>query len=1538
MMTDDAAGADALFRQAQSLHQQSRLDEAQSLYQQALRHEPRYFPALHLLGVIALQKNQAELAAELIGKALYIEPSSVAAYVNYGAAQHELRRFGDAVASFDRAIALKPDCAEAFYNRGNALRELKENAAAADSYDRAIALKADYLEAYLNRGLALSQLNEHAAALASYERAISIRPDYADLHYNRGNELRSLGRHEQAIASYERAVSLKPGHADAFINLGGTQVELRRYSAALSSYDQAIALRPDYAEAHFDRGGALQHLGRYSAAIASYEAAIQLRPDYAEAHAGRARALRELGRYESAVESYDRAIALQSEASAHRGTRRHTKMQICDWRDLEADLERISGDIDNGTAAPNPFYILTLADSAALQRRAAELWVRTQGPLLPSLPEIAKRERAERIHVGYFSADFHEHATAYLIAQLFELHDRSRFKITAFSFGPDSQGEMRGRLRAGCDAFIDVRDRSDAEVAMLARAKHVDIAVDLKGFTQGHRAGIFAERAAPLQVSYLGYPGTMGAPYMDYLVADPMLIPVEHRCHYSEKILYLPDSYQVNDTRRAISARSFTRTELGLPETGFVFCCFNNSYKILPGVFARWMRILARVPGSVLWLLGDNPAAIRNLRQAAAARHIDPLRLVFADRIDLKDHLARHRAADLCIDTLPCNAHTTASDALWAGLPVLTCAGEAFGARVAASLLTAIGLPELIASSPEHYEDLAVHLAAHPRQLAETRQRLGEQRGTAPLFDTPLFARNLEAAYTAIYERLQANLAPEHLDVRRDTTGAAAEHGEAAAIEGLMRRGIARHREGRLEEARGFYEQTLQRQPRHFEACRLLGVIAFQTNQHPHALQLFEQALSIDPQSALTHNYRGNALLSLGDRNAAIGSYDRAIGLKPDYTDAYHNRGNALFDLGRLDAAVESFSNAIERRADYALAYTNRGLALFCLKRYDAAVADYDKAIAIEPNNAEAHNNRADALRTLGDLRAAMAGYEAAIAAKPDHALAYNGRGITLTALRQYEAALDSYAQAVAIKPDLAEAYLNCGSVLRELGQWQGALSQYDRAIAINADLADAYYARAMTRRSLSDHEAAIADLDRAIVLQPDLPFLRGFRRHVKMELCDWDGFAEDLEHLTLRLERGEAVCPPFPLLALTGSAGLQRRAAEIWARGVCPADPSLSVTVKRDRHEKIRIGYFSADFRIHPVSYLMAPLFAMHDRSRFEITAFSFGPDSQDEMRRQLEGAFDRFIDVRTRSDRDVALLAREMQLDIAVDLGGYTENARPGTFALRAAPVQIGYLGYLGTTAIPHMDYLIADPTLVPPEYRGHYAEKILYLPSFLAHDCEPAEQSFSREELMLPPAAFVFCCFNTNYKITPDTFACWMRILDQAPDSVMFLYAGSAVSERNLRKEAALRGIDPARLVFAGRLRLAEHLARYRAADLFLDTLPYNAGITASDALRAGLPVLTYAGEAFASRMAASLLTTIGMPELITSTREEYEALAVALARDPGRLAELRRRLADQRLRSPLFDVRRFVKQLESGYTRVYEHYLEDRLPEDMAGASD
>jgi len=626
---------------------------------------------------------------------------------------------------FRKVLELQPDHAPAHYKCGNLLKDRQQTEAALASYDKAIALDPRYAHAFCNRGVVLERLGRWDAALESYDRAISLTPADALAHYNRAAVLRQLARREEALASYT----------------------------------QAIAVNPDYFQAYCNRGILFNEMLRWDEALADFDRAIDLKPDHAEFYLNKAHLLARMKRYLPAIASFDRAIALKADSRYALGGRQYAKMNVCDWSNLPADAHRLASGIEAGELVSPPVPVLVVVDSVPLHYKAAQLWVQEEHRPSNELPAISQRLRPGKTRIGYFSCDFHEHPVSMLMAEVIETHDRSNYEVSAFSYGPDSQDDMRKRLRRAFDRFIDVRGKSDRDIALLAREMGIDVAVDLTGHTGDCRPGIFALRAAPLQVNYLGYPGTMGADYIDYVIADATVVPEAHERYYAEKILRLPNSFLPHDSSRAIASTVYSRDKLGLPSSGFVFCCFNNGYKITPEVFAGWMRILARVPNSVLWLSQNNEAATDNLRREAE-------RLVFAKRMDSPaEHLARHRAADLFLDTRPYNAHATAINALWAGLPVLTLPGEGFASRVAASLLKAVQLPELIATSAANYEDMAVHMAENPQFHAGIKARLAQNRAGAPLFDTRRFTRHLETGYSRILERFQAGLPPEHIYV-----------------------------------------------------------------------------------------------------------------------------------------------------------------------------------------------------------------------------------------------------------------------------------------------------------------------------------------------------------------------------------------------------------------------------------------------------------------------------------------------------------------------------------------------------------------------------------------------------------------------------------------------------------------------------------------------------------------------------------------------------------------------------------------------------
>jgi len=611
-------------------------------------------------------------------------------------------------------------------------------------------------------GAAYAGLGRMAEAVMCYDRAIALQPDLADAHGNRGVALKALGRADDALRSYDRAVTLAPHVAAGHYNRANLLRDMRRLAEAVAAYDRAIAIDPQHADACSNRGNALQLLDRLTDALASYDAALRIDPNFAEAHINRGNVLHELRRMEEAQQSYLCAIRLRPDHAEARARALFLAAHMCDW----AAFDALGGIAELGitTAAVPPFNLMTLDDDAARNRVRSERWAQASYPARERVRPVAKLS-SPRIRIGYFSADFHSHATMYLIAGLLEQHDKSRFEIHAYSYGPDRRDAMRQRAIDAVDAFHDVRHLSDEGVAALARSHGIDIAVDLKGYTQDSRPEIFAFGAAPIQIAWLGYPGTAGVDFIDYIVADAVVTPEAKRRHYSEKLICLPHSYQVNDNRRVIADAVPERAALGLPRDGFVFCCFNNSFKISRDVFQIWMRLLSRVDGSVLWLLRDNDAAVANLRRAAEAQGISGDRLVFAARAPLPEHLARHRCADLFLDSFACNAHTTASDALWAGLPVVTKLGDGFAARVAGSLLHAIGLPELVTETNEYYESVALALALDGARLKAIRANLADKRLTAPLFDTALFARHLEQGFTLACERHARGLVPDHIEV-----------------------------------------------------------------------------------------------------------------------------------------------------------------------------------------------------------------------------------------------------------------------------------------------------------------------------------------------------------------------------------------------------------------------------------------------------------------------------------------------------------------------------------------------------------------------------------------------------------------------------------------------------------------------------------------------------------------------------------------------------------------------------------------------------
>ena len=672
-------------------------------------------------------------------------------------------KLDEAVIISQKAVDLSLKDSEAQNNLGVILKGLGRLDEAVTSFKKALALKANYVEAHNNLGLTLVELGRFNEALSNYKQVVLFKPNLAEAHNNLGNTLAELGRFDEAISSFKQALTLKADFAEVHNNLGNTLAELGRFDEAISSYKQAITLKANYAEAHSGLGVALIKLGRLDEAEISFKQAIAFKANYAEAHNNLAITLKNLGKFDEAIESSEIAISIKPDYEYARSINLNIREGICDWGSIE-QFRYLIPSLGISKNEVDPFIFLSLEDEPDRNRLRSEIFSRRKFKKV-SMPFKKNVTFPKRIRIGYFSADFHNHPIMHLAVQIFATHDRTKFEIFAFSYGPDKQDEMRKRLVNNVDNFHDVHKMDNIQIVKLARQAQLDIAVDLTGFTKNNRLDLFAYGLAPVQISYLGYPGTLGTSFIDYIIADPVIIPKDKRKYFSEKIIYLPNSYQPNDNTRAISQKAITRMESGLPSEKFVFCCFNQVYKISPKEFDIWMRLLSKVDGSVLWLLQSNFLAEKNLRREAEKRNISANRLIFAKKLPHTEHLSRLRLADLFLDTFNYNAHTTASDALWVGLPVVTKLGKGFASRVAGSLLHAIGVSELVTENEQNYESLALHLARNPDALLTIKKKIKANRLSHPLFDTERYTKDLETGYAKAYQNYYDGHPPKTIHV-----------------------------------------------------------------------------------------------------------------------------------------------------------------------------------------------------------------------------------------------------------------------------------------------------------------------------------------------------------------------------------------------------------------------------------------------------------------------------------------------------------------------------------------------------------------------------------------------------------------------------------------------------------------------------------------------------------------------------------------------------------------------------------------------------
>ena len=1309
-----------------------------------------------------------------------------------------------------------------------------------------LAQASNHIEAlHLSSVIAAAQ-GDVEAGIDKARRVIALEPNHDEALQNLGSLLASQGRYAEALPALERAAARNPFGPTTIVNFASALRELGRHEEAVAALDRLLQRTPDQAGALRQKALVLLAMAKVPAAVALLKRSSEIEPR-AVTFGDLATALRLKGELRNALAAGRKALELEPGNEMLSARILHHMDQACDWPYGSKLRMRVRRQRANALALGRPLseapfaligYEDDLGDSlriAALAARAAER--RAGAPMVLTRPP---RSRGP-IVVGYLSQDFREHAVAQLVVRCLERHDRQAVRVHAYAYGPPDTSPMRQRIREAADAFVDLGDMDHRRAAETIAGDEVDVLVDLTGHTSWTRLEIPALRPAPIQAAWLGYPGTMGSRYHDYALVDRTVAPAAHARFYSERLVWLPGSYQPNDETRAIGAEPTSRAAAGLPEDAFVFCSFNQGYKIEPVMFGLWMELLQALPQARLWLWRPNDLMEENLRREAALRGIEPARLLFSDRLPKEQHLRRLQLADLALDTRIYNGHTTTSDALWAGLPVLALEGRHFASRVSASLLRAIGLPELVADSLASYRERALDLARHPENLAALRSKLATQRASMPLFDSQCFARGLEAAYGAMMDRHRRGLAPAAIAV---------EIGSDA---------VART---------SFVEETLP--ARAADALDLVAKAAafYRSRRYDQAIAALDQALVHDGSFVEARIQRGVVQSAKGEREAAWASLEAVRAERPDHPLLAAKLGAVLAELEREDEAQRLLDSAIARDPGDIDALVERSRLSRQMNRLAEALDFADRALALSPAYPPALTARGGALMPLGRAKEAMTVLQAAIERDPDQRDAHRLLGNIMRSERKPAEAIEYYRRALAVDSNDEVATANCALELAYMGDW----ARLDEI-------------RPRLRRQVA---RAVATGRR-----PGITSFAILAFAAEPETC----------------------------------AAVARSWAEAMERRMAPYRQRFLAVPRPGPEGRIRIGYLSGDFAAHATMQLMRGLMRRHDRAQIEVFAYATNPDDGSDYRRSAEGEPDHFRDLSALDPGSAARAIAKDGVEILVDLKGWTSGARLEIPALRPAPLQAAWLGFPGTTGARFFDYVLGDAVVTPPEAQRHFTEQIVRLPgSYQVNDRDRPiwPEPTSRAAEGLPETALVLASFNQGFKIEPVMFGLWMELLQALPGAVLWLWRGNDGIEPNLKKEAAARGVDPARLVFAGRATTQRHLRRLGLADLALDPRIVNGHTTTSDALWAGLPVVTLKGAYFPARVSASLLRAVGLPELVAESLDQYREIVLRYGRDPAALTALKAKLAANRLTAPLFDTDGFARKLEAAYRAIWRRH--------------
>lgn len=1393
-----------------------------------------------------------------------------------------------------KAIAARfPQDAFAWKVLGAALRQLGRIEEALPPMQNAVTLSPDDAEAHNNLSATLRDLQRLGDAVVSASRALAIRPDFAEAWCNLGNAQRDLGELNNAAASYRRAVAIRPDYGVALSNLGYVLADLGQLDEAVLSCRDALKINPNDADAHTNLGVALQDLGKLDEAIASYRRAISLNPQCVEAYNSLGTVLLELGDFDEAGACYRRALAIQPDHAMAHSNLGNYLMTIDRPSEAEGSYRRAieikptyfeahSNLIFSHCYQPDRSGVELLAES----RRFGELAARRARPYTRWDNDLSC-DRCLRI--GFVSGDLSSHPVGYflesvLTAALAIGAGRLEFRAYSTSLRCDIVSD---RIRACCQDWRSVVGVSDEELARQIHDDRVDILIDLAGHTARNRLPMFAWKPAPIQASWIGYLGTTGVAAIDYLIADHWCLPEAEDRNFTERIWRLPESYIC-----------FTppRGEIPVLATpaisdGYVtFGCFNNLAKINEEVVALWGRILKAVSGSRLFLKTkqlSQGSARDEVRRRFALHGIPSESLILEGPAPRSELLASYHRVDIALDPFPYPGITTTVEALWMGVPVVTLAGDSFLSRQGVGLLTNAGLPDWIATDSGDYLARAVAHASDLEALSRLRAGLRQRIVESPLCDAPRFAQHFEAALRGMWRLwcAQQSTAPDSAIIRKEP----APH-EVDKLSDLFK-------EARYAEALVLAQTVTKRFPDHPIGWKAVALALKRLGLAAEALAPARKAVALSADDAYAYSNLGNIQQSLGQRDEAVTSYRLAAKIKPDLSEVHSNLGLVLMELGQLSEAEVSCRRALEIDPSISQAHNNLGAILRGLGRLGEAVTSFRFALSLNPNAEDIHSNLGATLRDLGQLSEAAACCRRAIEINPNFAEGHNNLGIVLAALGKIEDAKVSYRRALEIKPDYAEAHSNLGNVLKDNGQLDEAVANCRRAVEISPGYASAHNNLGNVLTSLGHLDDAVSSYRKALELKPN--YAQAHSNLLLTLLCQWGD-----DERVMAIERRH------------------------WnQQHALPFAPTISPH-RNDRSpgRRLRIGYVSSDFRHHSVAFFLLPLLEAHDDGQVHVICYSMNAYA-DEVTKRFRDSTHEWRECFGQSDEDIVTQVRADRIDVLVDLSGHTAGNRLLVFARKPAPIQVTYLGYPDLTGIHAIDYRLTDSEADPIDI-AEGPEKLIRLPE-TAWCFNPLEDGPPiRERLIKNCPDVTFACFNHAGKVTKDMLDLWGQILNQVPNSRLVLKNSAASTPsftRGIHAFFAGLGIESHRVEILSRMpsRL-EHLQSYHKVDIALDTFPYHGTTTTCEALWMGVPVVTLAGSSHVSRVGVSLLSSVGLRELVAYSKKDYVAKAAALACDLPRLSTLQSSLRQRMQQSPLMNAPRFARNVEAAYRSMWRRW--------------